>query len=105
MNFTEAMWLFLSLQYPPALLAVIAFLPVFQWISNSGKLRKLVPYATYCCSTKPEGSTLCPKGFGIVSSDLTKYMGHLISWDQDGLCSLLLNSMHFFLPYRFSNVG
>lgn len=35
--------------------------------------RTIVPYTTYCLSVRPDEGTVQPKGFVVVSSDLTKY--------------------------------
>lgn len=43
-----------------------------QLISNSDKLRTIVPYTIYCLSVRLDEGTRCSKGFVIVSSDLTK---------------------------------
>lgn len=41
------------------------------------KLRTIVPYTTRCLSVRPDEGTVCPNGFVIDSSDLTKYIAAL----------------------------
>lgn len=58
-------------------MVIALFFQFVQLISNSDKLRTIVPYTTYCLSVRPDEGTLCTKGFVIVSSDLTKYIAAL----------------------------